>query len=653
MPHRVVRALARANAGLAGIGLATCLALPLAAWAQSTDDHRPIPAGDAGGQPVGEGGQPASESSASGHAAAASGETPGEKPGETATANRGKPNYDFEIDAPAELKALIERQTLIGRWRFRPEYQPDQFDALYLRLQEEVETLLRSQGYFDFEVKTSGDSRRVRVEVNAGARTTVNRVELKLTGAVSGFPEFEKRLRERWQLPEGTFYNSANWESSKRYLLEGLRQLGFLRSRIVSSQATADVRNTTVALEIEVDSGPRLSFGHLQLKGLERYDAKIIENLRPFRVGEPYDFDTLMLFQTRLRDSGYFASAYVIADQQAVENDPKLDLVPVRVELTERESKRLMLGIGFSTDQGARGQVGLQHRNLFGLGWRFDSGIIVEKLRQRLYGTVRTPTDATGHYFSFGGRSDRQDIQGEEVYKNTLWGGRGKLLNNLESFTSLQYQTERRIIENIAGGSTEDDRRALTLGYSWNYRMLDSRIDPRHGYTVSAQLSGAVKGIATDASFARIYTRAMRFQPIDPESPATSGILIGLIEIGHVFANARSDVMTENLFRAGGAHSIRGYDYQSIGVREGAAIVGGRSLAVASLEYQHPIGKGLWLAGFTDVGNAVDRFADFKALWGYGVGLRWRTPIGPISLDVAYGDADRRWRAHFSVGYAF
>lgn len=562
-------------------------------------------------------------------------------------------HYAFDIDAPEGLRELIERQTLIGRWRYRPEYRAEQFDALFARLQDEVETLLRSQGYFDFEVKTGGDARRVTVEVNAGARTTVNRVRFKLSGQVTGMPELEKRLRERWLLPEGTFYNSNNWESSKRFLLEAMRQVGFLRARMVDSRATADVQNTTVALDIEVDSGERLGFGDLQVTGLSRYDAQIIKNLRPFNVGEPYDYDLLQLFQTRLRDSGYFSSAYVIADQSAVERDAARTTVPVRVELTERESKRLVLGIGYSTDQGARAQIGLQHRNLFDRGWMFDSGVIVEQLRQRMYANVRTPNDRTGHHWAFGGRSERQDIQGEEVYRNTVWGGRGKQLNNLESFTSLQYQTERRIIDSSAGVRTEEDRRALTLGYSWNYRMLDSRIDPRSGYTVSAQFSGAVKGIATDASFARIYTRAMRFHPLDPESPASSGILIGLLEFGQVFSNARVDVPTENLFRAGGAQSLRGYDYQGIGVREGVAIVGGRSLAIASLEYQHPIGKGLWLAGFADVGNAVDTFSDFKALWGYGVGLRWRTPIGPINLDAAYGDADRRWRLHFSVGYTF
>jgi translocation and assembly module TamA len=570
-----------------------------------------------------------------------------------APTNASISNYRLEIEGPPEIKLLIERQTLIGRWRQRAEYQPEQFDALFARLREEVETILRSQGYFDYEIDLSGDPKEVKIGIIAGARTTVNKVDLRILGPIKEFPEIERALRQRWNLPEGTFYNSNNWESSKRGLLDSMRQRGFLRAQLSSSRATADVANTTVGLELEVASGARLSFGALSLNGLSRYDSKIVEDLKPFSVGEAYDFDSVLLFQTRLRDSGYFSSAYVIPDQQALDDDPKLERVPLRVELTERETKRVVLGVGYSTDQGARAQIGLQHRDLFDRGWQLDSGLIVEQLRQRLYANVRTPTDADNHHIAFGGRSERQDIQNEQINRDTVYIGRGRRLNHLESFTSLQYQYERKVIETSPGIRTGDSIRALMLGYSWNYRVLDSRIDPRAGYTVSAQFSGALKALGSDANFARIYTRAMRFQPLDPDTPSKSGIFIGLLELGHVFANSRQSIPSESLFRAGGAQSLRGYGYQSIGVTQGEAIVGGLTLGIASLEYQHPIGQSLWLATFADVGNAVDRAADFKPLWGYGVGLRWRTPIGPINLDLAQGDRDRKTRIHFSVGYTF
>ena len=128
-------------------------------------------------------------------------------------------NYELDVDAPAEIKELIERQTLIGRWRRRPEYQTEQFEALFSRLREELETILRSQGYFDYEINIEGDVKRVKIGIIAGARTTVNKVELRLLGPIKEFPEIERILRERWNLPEGTFYNSGNWESISSCML--------------------------------------------------------------------------------------------------------------------------------------------------------------------------------------------------------------------------------------------------------------------------------------------------------------------------------------------------------------------------------------------------------------------------------------------------
>ena len=194
---------------------------------------------------------------------------------------------------------------------------------------------------------------------------------------------------------------------------------------------------------------------------------------------------------------------------------------------------------------------------------------------------------------------------------------------------------------------------ALVLGQSWSLRRLDSAVDPRKGYAITAQLSGARKGILTDRSFVRFHTRATRLQPLPADTIFKDGTVIGVVELGVVGASSRDDIPSENLFRAGGVQSIRGYSYQSLGVARGGAIVGGRYLAIASLEYQHRITDTYSAATFFDYGNAGDSRSDFTPVAGYGVGLRWRTPIGPVNLDLAYGQAVSRYRLHFSIGYSF
>ena len=111
------------------------------------------------------------------------------------------------------------------------------------------------------------------------------------------------------------------------------------------------------------------------------------------------------------------------------------------------------------------------------------------------------------------------------------------------------------------------------------------------------------------------------------------------------------------------AVAIRGDRIVYVGDAAGAAAlegegtkvvdVGGRVLALASIEYQHPVVRDWYGAAFVDAGNAADRWADWDPVYGIGVGVRWRSPVGPVSVDVAWGEADRRLRFHFSVGYAF
>jgi translocation and assembly module TamA len=129
--------------------------------------------------------------------------------------------------------------------------------------------------------------------------------------------------------------------------------------------------------------------------------------------------------------------------------------------------------------------------------------------------------------------------------------------------------------------------------------------------------------------------------------------VVGLAELGVVAAGSREDIPSENLFRTGGAQSLRGYRYQSLGVPEAGAITGGRYLVLGSLEYQHPVTSVVKAAVFYDRGNATDSLAGFSTYAGYGAGARWKTPIGPLMVDLAWGEDSRRPRLHLAVGYGF
>ena len=595
-------------------------------------------------------------------------------------------NYQLRVEALSELVEPIRTRTLVGRWIDDAGFQPEQMPLFLERARTEAEAIAQAAGFYSAHAEVryrEGQDERlpvVEIRVDAGARTTVNAVDLSVDGTQQ--PErVGDWLLMRWPLPEGSFFRSTEWTSGKRLLIDALQQRGYVRARIVASEARVDPENTTAALSLRVRTGPRLDFGPMTIEGLARYDESIVRALAPWEKGGgggggdrddrddrpgqasatgaedaaprallPYDFDELLAFQGRLRESGYFGSVEVLPDFAAVLADPARTTVPIRVRQSERPAQHVTMGVGVSTDEGARALLGYDHRDLFGRAWQLESGVLLQSVRRRVFASVRTPQKASGHYYQGGVRLEQFDVQGERTNKKTAFFGEGKRAGNAVRFLSLQYQTEDRRVRGLGPiGSS----RALTLAWTWSTRRLDSLIDPHRGYSVSASLSGASESVLSDRSFVRAHSRVMGFWPMPDETWLEGGILVGMAEVGQVFAAARDGIPSENLFRTGGASTVRGYDFLSLGVREGRAVVGGRVLALGSVEYQHPVRRDWYAAAFFDIGDAADTWGRYDPVAGYGIGLRWRSPVGPVNLDLAYGEAVRSWRLHFTVGYAF
>jgi translocation and assembly module TamA len=127
--------------------------------------------------------------------------------------------------------------------------------------------------------------------------------------------------------------------------------------------------------------------------------------------------------------------------------------------------------------------------------------------------------------------------------------------------------------------------------------------------------------------------------------------LIARAEFGMV--NGKNGAPEAFLFRAGGDQSVRGYAFQSLGIKEDDAIVGARYLATGSVEVVQWLTQQWGAAAFVDFGNAANRLQDLEPVYGYGLGARWKSPIGPIGADIAYGEDTEKYRLHFNIGVAF
>ena len=179
-------------------------------------------------------------------------------------------------------------------------------------------------------------------------------------------------------------------------------------------------------------------------------------------------------------------------------------------------------------------------------------------------------------------------------------------------------------------------------------RRVNNLISPTRGYYASFELGVGPAGLVNKKGLVRTVGRATW---LSPSYGRFQAVLRG--QVGQVFGANSDTVPSDLLFRTGGDQTVRGYGYNKLGVAQDGAIVGGTVSAVVSAEVIYSVTPEWGAAVFTDAGNAADSWKGFRLAQGSGVGARWRSPIGPVNLDLAYGHETKDLRLHFSIGYGF
>ncbi|MBN8283212.1 MAG: outer membrane protein assembly factor [Zoogloea sp.] len=550
-----------------------------------------------------------------------------------------------ELQVPDALRPLLEKHLDFL------ELAPDQLldaggrIALMRRARKEIREMLATEGYFSPTIERRDlENGRLLVVVTPGARTHISSVDLRFTGDLAGVegdrPARLAELRSSWGLQAGQPFRQADWDAAKQRLLDALSTREYAAASIVESQAVINPDTASAELKVEMDSGPVFRFGPMEVSGLSDYEESLVERYRPPERGELYSQERLLRFQTALQNTSYFASVVVDIDRST----PTPEAVPVRVTVIEAKPRRIGFGSGISSNTGYRVETSYRDAHFMGQPWTLVSGVRVEQRRQLGYADVFLPPSLSGHLDSFGVLAEHTNISGLQTQRQSIGVVRTIPRGSMENRLALNFQHEILTPE----GSLRSSRSALTANWSWTYRAVDNILDPRRGQVVNFQLGGASRAFLSDRNFVRLYGRYQHFFPV-----AERDVLILRAEGGMTLATSRDGVPQDFLFRTGGAQSVRGYAYQSLGVTEGSATVGGRYLAVTSAEYVHWY-EGNWgVAAFVDAGNANDERELFKMNLGYGFGPRWRSPAGPIAVDLAYGQSDHRVRLQFAVAIAF
>ncbi len=547
------------------------------------------------------------------------------------------------ISAPESLQDLLKTHFQLPAAPFADEIARATFMR---RAQQEISELLAIEGYFMPMITlhhASPDEVQV-LEVTPGARTMVAEVSIEFKGDLA-MDEPERRariskLRSAWPLGVGVPFRSPAWEEAKAALISAVAQEDYAAAVIDESRAEVDPASSRVRLLVIVDSGPPFRYGNVVIKGLNRYDQTLINGLAPFKPGDPYRRSQLQAFQTKLQNLAQFSSVVVNIEPDITRHQA----APVEVALSEAQAQRVSFGGGYSSNTGARGEINYSNYDFLNHALRLTSGLRIEQKRQTLSASVDSVPNLAGRWFSLGALVDRTFIQELETIRQRIGLTRNQILGKIETRVGVIWQREDRQPQ----GGLQTINQTLALDGQFYYRSVDNPLFPRDGSVTELRVGAGSRQLLSDQDFLRTYIRHQFWQPIGKRD-----VLFLRGEAGYTLADSRIGIPQEYLFRAGGIQSVRGYDFNSLGVQEGRAIVGGRVMATGTIEYNHWLTREWGAAVFTDVGGAADTLQRFDLSVGYGGGVRWRSPVGPLALDLARGHSDGKLRLHFSIAVAF
>ena len=573
--------------------------------------------------------------------------------------------FKLKIEAPDALRDLLERHLELLRFQALSDLSDNELLRLMGTAQEDTQDLLATEGYFspkiliEREPTPTDTMRTVRLLVEPGEPTKVSDVRFEFMGPITRNPAAQaqqKRIENQWALKPGARFTQAAWAAAKKQALLQMRQQRYPTGQITATLADIDPVGKVARLSVTLDSGPHYQLGALSITGAQRYDTQLITRLTRLPLGADYDQAQLDEAQQRLVDSGYFDSVFISLDTTA---NPQS--APVRVQLRESLLQKLVLGVGASTDSGARLSVEHTHHKLPWLEWRAISKLSLDRESRTLGSELTAPPDESNWRWVAAGQLRNQMVGSFDVNSQRLRGGRSQYGQQIDRNYYLQYDRAQTAATATTPIETAD---ALSANVALTRRSFDNTTHPTNGWGLGAEVGGGTTLGSQRDPYSRLLLRGIGYVPLgnndEDGAPKTNASRLALrAQVGAVLARDSITLPASQLFITGGDTSVRGYGLRDIGVTlADGQITAGRYLAFGSVEWQRPITGYPRLADwegtvFIDAGAVADQPGDLQAKVGVGIGARWKSPVGPLQIDLAYGLASERARLHLNVGFTF
>ena len=525
-------------------------------------------------------------------------------------------------------------------------------EFLLREAQAEAREALEPFGYYSPEIsvdapRNGGDNDHLTVTltIRLGDPVRVRQSNLKIEGEGNDDQYLQTDLGAfRPQI--GEVLDHTTYEASRNLITRRLAERGYLDAD--TTQRLVEVTRAEYAADIFLTwaSGIRYNMGPVTFHQ-EQFVPGLLDKLVSWEQGSYFHQGKLDRLRQSLVALDYFSAIDITPDPERAEGRE----VPIDVELTLAPRSIYTVGLSYGTDSGAGVRLGLERRYINSRGHKLLFDLNYAETRKTLSTIYRVPAFKwldgwyTGALQANDEQTDYIDINNAKL----ILSRSGQINEQWNVVASANALRERWRYGNA---STEflTDYQYATLVYPevrGEYVGVDDRLFPRRGVSGNLSLRGGVEGAGSDASFGQAHLIARWFL-----APTDGSRLLLRGELGSTFTGDLVGMPPSLRYFAGGDRSIRGYAWREVGPRIlDDFAVGAKNVVTASVEYEHYLNGGPWGgAVFVDTGSAFDNKPDLHT--GVGIGVRWRSPVGPVRIDVAHGlnDPDSSFQIYLNIG---
>jgi translocation and assembly module TamA len=459
------------------------------------------------------------------------------------------------------------------------------------------------------------------INVQAGRVTRVDKVDVQVSGEGNKDKAFQE-IVSKTLYQRGDALQQQKYTDYKSSLTKAARSLGYFDAEFTQHKIAVNPDTYSADIMLHLNTGKRYRYGNIKLQQ-DILDPNYVQRFVQIKEGAFYNSDDLSKQQLYLQSTGYYSDVLIHTANSKAQNNR----VPVDIELTPRKRNTYEFIIGYDTDMGAHAGVSFDRHWTGRKGRKLSHKFGVSKefyaLESRYTVPLHHPKTENISYNVKLEQYKTNDIKMKTAEIGATYTR--KNAGGYQQTASLEYST----------GSLQIGEDKLSLQYLLAGARIDKtkRNDPVHpnkGYHLSLDVKVAHKSLASTQNIAKVELNAKYLNPVG------KGRLVSQLKLGTV-QSEDFDLLPEELrFFAGGRNSVRGYDFKSLGERtEDGENIGGKYLISASLEYDHPVAEKWEAATFIDVGNAFHNI-DEPLKVGAGVGVRWKSPVGPVSVDIAW-----------------